>query len=83
MYTEIVALTNVTFSADKRLIEKARARARAERTTLNVAFREWIERYAGSPPSGEEFARIMKSLSHVRAGRKFTRDEMNERAATR
>jgi hypothetical protein len=29
--------------------------------------------------AAEEFDALMKRLSYVRAGRKFTRDEMNER----
>jgi hypothetical protein len=38
----------VTFSADEKLIEKARARVRCKGRTLSTAFREWLERYAGS-----------------------------------
>ena len=38
---------NITLTADGSLIERARERARRERTTLNEAFREWLMRYAG------------------------------------
>lgn len=84
MYTGFVAsLKNVTFTAAAETIERARLRARAQRTTLNEAFREWLDRYSGGPPSAEDFDRMIKRLSHVDAGRKFTRDEMNERAPRR
>jgi hypothetical protein len=72
-------MKNVTFSADSELLEKAREKARREHKTLNTAFREWLERYAGARDAGERFDQLMRSLSHVKFSRKFTRDEMNER----
>ena len=77
MYTEIVK--NITFSADSDVIEKARLRARQNRTTLNVVFREWLERYAGETGAIGEYATVMSKLRHVKAGRKFSRDELNAR----
>jgi hypothetical protein len=72
-------MRNVTFSADEELIEKARARAEDEHTTLNNAFREWLARYAEAPGAGARYLQLMESLSHVQVDRKFTRDEMNSR----
>jgi len=72
-------MKNVTFSADEGLIEKARARALRERRTLNTAFREWLERYAGEANAGSDFDHLMRRLSHVKFSRKFTRGEMNAR----
>ena len=72
-------MKNITFSADEELIEKARAVARARRKTLNVAFREWLEQFATQSGSGAEYDSLMQRLQHVEAGRRFTRDEMNER----
>jgi len=83
VYTGIVANKNITFSAAEETIEKARVRARQQRTTLNEAFREWLDRYAGHRPTAAEFDRIMASMRYVRAGRKFTREEMNERRPQR
>jgi hypothetical protein len=81
VYTIIVGTQkNITFSASPEAIERARLRAREQRTTLNEAFREWLERYSGGRPTAEEYRRMMGQLGHVRAGRKFTREEMNERA---
>jgi hypothetical protein len=72
-------MKNVTFSADEKLIAKARARALGEHRTLNTAFREWLERYAGTSNDGADFDRLMRSLSHVKLTREFTREEMNAR----
>jgi predicted transcriptional regulator len=72
-------MKNLTFSADEDLIEKARAIAQAQRTTLNAAFREWLAQYATSEGDAERFDALMKSLRRVNAGRHFSRDELNER----
>jgi hypothetical protein len=73
-------MKNITFSADPSLIERARTRGRQQKKTLNQAFREWLERYAGNQRTGDEYRQLMRRLDHVRAGRKFSRDEMNSRA---
>jgi len=77
VYTEIVR--NVTLSAEEELIERARLRAAREKTTLNAAFREWLSRYAGAETSSQEYRALMKRLRHVRPGRHFSREELNER----
>jgi hypothetical protein len=72
-------MKNVTLSAEEELIERARERARAEHSTLNEQFRLWLERYAGRQAVAEAFDPLMKRLDRARAGRRFTRDEANER----
>ncbi len=73
-------MKNITLSADDHLIERARETARAERRTLNDAFREWLEQYTSRNGDLEQRERLMERLSgHVAAGRKFTREELNER----
>ena len=72
---------NVTFSAEARLIELARERARRERTTLNEAFRAWLARYAGTAVASREYADLMERLAYARPGRRFSREEMNERTS--
>jgi hypothetical protein len=74
-------MKNITLSADEALIEAARARARAEHTTLNEQFRRWLEEYARRERSAEEAIAVIRELrGYVRTGgRRFTRDEMNER----
>jgi hypothetical protein len=72
-------LKNITFSAEKELIERARARAAAESTTLNEEFRRWLEKYAERPFEADAFAELMEQFDYVRPGRSFRREEMNER----
>jgi hypothetical protein len=72
-------MKNVTLSADPDLIERARLVARSQRKTLNSAFREWLLQYTARPGSAGDVDSLMKRLRHVRAGRHFTRDEMNRR----
>jgi hypothetical protein len=73
-------MKNITLSADEHLIEAARARARAEKTTLNEQFRRWLADYA---KQYERMKRYDKAVENARGklvvGRKLTRDEMNER----
>lgn len=73
------SLENVTLSAEKELTEAARARAREERTTLNDAFRSWLEAYARREPRADRaIALIHRLQGYARTGgRRFTRDEMN------
>jgi len=70
---------NVTLSADEELIEQARLVARSQRKTLNAAFREWLTQYTAQSGNRQELDSLLKRLRHVNAGRRFTRDEMNER----
>ncbi len=72
-------MKNVTLSADEHLIERAREVARSRHKTLNAAFREWLEEYTAQAGSAQEYDALMERLRYVRPGRKFTRDEMNER----
>ena len=72
-------MKNITLSADDDLIERARSIARSRRTTLNAAFREWLEQFTSASGDSQGFDSLMKRLKHVDAGRHFSRDEMNER----
>lgn len=72
-------MKNVTLSAEDKLIEEARKQAAAEGTTLNNLFREWLQQYAAREQAVAEYRALMKRLHYVRPGRKFTREEMNER----
>ena len=72
-------MKNITLSADEDLIEQARLVARSQRKTLNTAFREWLVQFTSQAGNVRELDSLMKRLRHVKAGRRFTRDEMNER----
>lgn len=77
MYT--VFVRNITLSADETAIERGRETAREENRTLNDAFREWLEWYGSRRISRGELEALFDRLNYVNPGRKFTRDEMNER----
>jgi hypothetical protein len=70
---------NITFTADERLIQRARTKAVAHHQTLNEIFRQWLKYYVSNNNSEEEYATLMKKLSYAKPGKHFTRDEMNER----
>jgi predicted transcriptional regulator len=72
-------MKNITFSADENKIELAREVARSEQRTLNDAFRDWLDWYASRRVSRAEIEALFAKLNYADAGRKFTRDEMNER----
>jgi hypothetical protein len=72
-------MRNVTLSAEEHLIERARQVAREQNRTLNDMFREWLSQVSGASNAEEEYLELMKRLNYVKAGRHFTRDEMNER----
>jgi hypothetical protein len=79
VYTVLVK--NITLSADERLIEAAREQARAEHTTLNAAFRVWLEQYARPQCGSDDVKAVIRELqADVRTGgRRFTREQMNDR----
>ncbi|CUS03916.2 conserved protein of unknown function [Candidatus Promineifilum breve] len=78
-------LKNITLSADEALIGAARRQAALQNTTLNVLFRQWLERFVtqqdveARQQAAARYDELMRRLSHVDAGRKFTREELNER----
>jgi Family of unknown function (DUF6364) len=72
-------MNNITLRADQDLIEKARAVARSQHKTLNAAFREWLEQFTHQAGSAQEFDSLMQRLQHIQPGRRFSRDELNER----
>lgn len=74
-------MKNITFSADEHLIEAARRRATAEHTTLNEQFRLWLEDYARRQQRAVDAMALIDELRKTvkTGGKKFTRDEMNER----
>ena len=75
-----VSVKNITLSADENLIEQARKAAADQHTTLNAAFREWLEQYAGRARWLQEYDELMeRTRKYVKVDRKYTREEMNER----
>ncbi len=74
-------MKNITLSAEEDLIEAARDRARQEHSTLNEQFRRWLADYVGRRHKADEAMALIDELQGKlrTGGRKFTRDDMNER----
>ncbi len=77
-------MRNITLNADENIIEIARAKAKARKTTLNAEFRRWIQQYAKTDNADrkkiEAYRELMADLgTNQMEQRKFSRDEMNER----
>lgn len=73
-------MKNITFTADENLIEAAREQAAADNSSLNEQFRAWLEQYARKRQATKAMESIDRMRAYVRTGgRKFSRDEMNER----
>lgn len=70
---------NITLSADDMLIKRAREKARRENTSLNQLFRGWVKKYVNRGTIDDEYDSLMENMADVKAGRKFSRDEMNAR----
>lgn len=72
-------MKNITFSADPTVIQKAREQARKAGMTLNDAFRQWLGAFAGQGSGDANYRDLMKQLSYARSGKRFSRQELNER----
>ncbi len=72
-------IKNITLSAEADLIDAAREIAKSEHKTLNAVFREWLEQYRSRVSSATSYRETMSRLSHADSGRRFSREEMNER----
>jgi hypothetical protein len=70
-------MKNITLSADESLIERARLVARVRGTTLNAAFRDWLEKYAAQAAGAKAVDALMHRLQHIRSSGPYSRDEMN------
>jgi hypothetical protein len=70
---------NIILSAEEALIQQARRRAAIENHTLSELFRQWLECHVAQPAASEQYEVLMQRPSHVNAGRKFCREEINER----
>ena len=74
-------MKNITLSAPEPLIEAARKRAHEEPTTLNAEFRTWLASYGQRKQLAGQALKVMERIGSYASsgGRKFTREEMNER----
>jgi len=70
---------NITLSAEEELIRKVRDKAKREKTTLNANFRLWLRQYLNRNTKTTDYQVFMDSLEYAKPGRRFSRDELNER----
>ena len=75
----MIKIKNITLSAEEQALQKARVKAQSEGKSLNVKFREWVQGYINPQDYSKSYAKLMSSLKHVSPGRKFSREEANER----
>lgn len=76
---------NITLSIDEKLVERARAVAREQGTSLNALIREYIELLAGQA-SGETVLEQFEAMWQTpgnSGGKRFDRDEVYEERASR
>jgi hypothetical protein len=71
---------DIVISAEEELVQRARQKATAERTTLDELIRTWLEQYTGQSPLASQYDSLMSRLTHIRADRHFSREELNERS---
>lgn len=81
MRTILVHMKNITLSAREQAIERGRQVANSRNTTLNELFRDWLEQLGEGELREQAYRRQMERLTErvQTGGRKFTREEMNER----
>ena len=72
-------LKNVTLSAEEKLIEEARKKAKLNNTTLNDLFRHWLTGYSREKNLADKLDLFLSKTEYVSSGRSFTKDELNER----
>lgn len=74
-------MKNITLSAQEDLIDQARKVATRKGTTLNDLFRNWLSSLGNETIENQqvELEKLWAKTNYVRAGKKFSREEMNER----
>ena len=72
---------NLTISVDEDLLQRARALARKQGTSLNALLRGYLENLVGEQPGeavADELLMLMQEHGGRSGGRKITRDELYE-----
>ncbi|EMJ97699.1 toxin-antitoxin system, antitoxin component, ribbon-helix-helix domain protein [Leptospira alstonii serovar Pingchang str. 80-412] len=60
-------------------MKKRDLRAASERKSLTDVFNEFLKNYSNSVKDVSDYENLLQKLNYVKVGRKFTREEMNER----
>lgn len=72
-------MTTVTLHADEALLARATEVIARRAITLDQVFERALREVAEGHSASAAFDELMERLSYANAGRKFSRDEMNER----
>jgi hypothetical protein len=70
---------DVIISVEEGLLAEAKSRAASEHLSIDTLVQKWLAEYVAGKQRVERYRELMQRLSYVSAGRKFTREEMNER----
>lgn len=73
---------NITLSADRKLVEKARRFALQQGKSLNQMIREYLEALAGQPQDLSKVQQLFDLMDEGKGaleGRTWTREELHER----
>ncbi len=71
--------TNITFKVDEDVLAKAREKALVEHQSLNSLVNQWMKNYTYKKENQTSYLEFMKQFDGIKIGKKFTREEMNER----
>lgn len=75
----IKKMKNVTFRIQEDMLRKAREKAGKERKSLNNLINQWLKNYSATQDEAFDVHKYLERVRGVKIGRKFTREEMNER----
>ena len=70
---------DVVISVEEELLAEAKSRAASDHQTIDQIMCRLLAEYVERKDRVERHRELMQRLSYVSAGRKFTREEMNER----
>jgi plasmid stability protein len=81
-------MANLTLVIDDEVLRRARIRALEQGTSVNAVVRQILEDYAGRSAAGAAMARFTARARDASAGsgpqgRRWTRDELHDRASLR
>lgn len=79
-------MTNLTVTVDEDLLRNARIRALEQGTSVNAVVREFLAAYAGVDDRGaaiSQFVDAAAAASVGSGGRRWTREDLHDRAALR
>ena len=74
-------MKKITLTVDEELIDAAQHKAAVEGTTLEALFQRWLYDYVERGRQTDRAMAVIRELQEMidTSGRKFTRNEMNER----